>query len=117
MGVGQATSNVTIDANLTRLAVELRNVLTEARRLDTQVNGQGAGLAFLENAGYSAAANANNPGGQSDAAWALQAIAYLNTIAGVYLGEVRQGGDGTAGSAVTFAFDNALSLLWGGQLG
>lgn len=86
-----------------------------AVNLSTQVNGTGQGLEYLESIGYSSAPNPENPGDQSDAAWALQVIAYLNTVAGVYFGGVRQGGDGTAGSAVAFNFNNALAELWNGQ--
>jgi hypothetical protein len=109
MSVGNQTNKASNDASLTDLAVTMRDLMTRIKRLDTQTNGQGGGLAYLQTIGYSNAANPANPGGQSDAAWALQAIAYLNTLAGVYFGTATQGS--------TFAFDNALSLLWSGQLG
>jgi hypothetical protein len=117
-GVGSQATKETIDASLTDIAVTIRNLMSKVKRLDTQVNGQGNGIAYLTRIGYdNTAANPANPGAQTDAAWALQTIAYLNTQAGVYFGTVRQGGDGTVNSATVFAFDNALSLLWAGQLG
>jgi len=118
MSVGAQVNKASIDASLTDLAVSFRNLAERAARLSTQVNGQGNGSAFLVRAGYdNVANNPENPGSQTDAAWALQEIAYLNTLVGVYHGAVRQGGDGSAGSATTFDFHNALSLLWSGQLG
>jgi len=39
---------------------------------------------------------------------------YMNTIAGCYYGTVQQGGSGGTG-ATEFNFNNALSVLWGGQ--
>lgn len=109
MAVGDQTNKASNDASLTDFAVTMRNLMTKIKRLDTQTNGQGNGLAYLQSIGYSNAANPANPGGQSDAAWALQATAYLNTVAAVYFGTATQGS--------TFAFDNALSELWAGQLG
>lgn len=109
MSVGNQTSKASNDASLTDLAVSLRNLMAKVKRLDTQTNGQGNGLAYLQSIGYSSAPNPANPGGQSDAAWALQATAYLNTLSGVYFGTATQGSQ--------FAFDNALSVLWSGQLG
>jgi len=116
MAVGGQTSSTNIDSSLTDLAVSLRNIMTKVQRLNTMVNGQGQGLAFLEGIGYSNAANPDNPGGISDAAWALQAVNYLNTLAGCYFGTVQQGGTGGTG-AINFDFDNAFALLWAGQLG
>lgn len=118
MSVGGQANKESIDAALTDLAVSYRNLCTKIDRLSKQVNGQGNGIAYLTRVGYdNTAANPANPGSQTDAAWALQAIAYLNTMSGVYHGLVRQGGDGSAGSATTFDFENALSLIWAGQLG
>lgn len=111
MTVGTQANSQQIDAKLTQLAVQMRNVMTAVSYLNTQVNGQGSGLAVLEGAGYSNDANPDNPASMSDAAYALQKIAYLNTVAGCYYGTVQQGGDGGTGAA-TFDFDNALSTLW-----
>lgn len=111
MSVGLQFNKDQVDSKLTSLAVQMRNVMTYVGYLNTQVNGQGNGLAVLEAAGYSADANPDNPGSQSDAAYALQKLAYLNTVAGVYYGTVQQGGAGGTGAA-EFDFDNALSTLW-----
>lgn len=115
MSVGNQATNTDIDNTLTNLTVNVRELMAKIVNLSTQVNGTGQGLAYLESIGYSAAANPANPGEQSDAAWALQVIAYLNTVAGCYYGTVRQGGDGSAGSATTFNFNNALAQLWQGR--
>lgn len=111
MTVGTQANSQQIDARLTQLAVQMRNVMTAVTQLNTQVNGQGDGLAVLEAAGYSSGDNPDNPGSMSDAAYALQKLAYLSTVAGCYLGTVQQGGSGGTGAA-EFDFDNALSTLW-----
>lgn len=111
MTVGTQANSQQIDARLTQLAVQLRDVITRITQLNTQVNGQGNGLTVLELAGYSSGDNTDNPGSMSDAAYALQKLAYLSTVAGCYLGTVQQGGSGGTG-AVEFDFDNALSTLW-----
>ena len=111
MAVGIQFNKDQVDSRLTQLAVQLRNAMTSIAYMNTQVNGQGNGLAVLEAAGYSGVANPDNPASMSDAAYALQKLAYLNTVAGCYLGTVQQGGTGGTGAA-TFNFDNALSTLW-----
>lgn len=111
MTVGTQANSQQIDAKLTQLAVQTRNVMTAVNYLNTQVNGQGNGLAVLEAAGYSSGDNPDNPGSMSDAAYALQKLAYLSTISGCYYGTVQQGGTGGTGAA-EFDFDNALSTLW-----
>lgn len=107
MSVGVQTSNVGIDQSLTDLAVGVRNVMAKIARLNTLVtNGVvGDALTTLEGMGY-------NP---TDAARALALIGFLNTVSGVYFGSVQQGGAGGTGASV-FDFDNALSVLWAGQL-
>jgi hypothetical protein len=94
-----------IDEQLTNLAVRMRNLMQEVSNLSTQVTGTQPGLQFLSSINY-------DPNNAPDA---LTKLSYLNTIAGCYYGNVRQGGDGTAGSAILFAFHNALSSLWNGQ--
>lgn len=111
MTVGTQANSQQIDARLTQLAVQMRNVMANVTYLNTQVNGQGNGLAVLEAAGYSGGGNPDNPGSMSDAAYALQKLAYLSTLSGCYYGTVQQGGAGGTG-AVEFDFDNALSTLW-----
>lgn len=111
MSVGIQFNSDQVDSKLTQLAVQLRDVITRITQLNTQVNGQGDGLTVLETAGYSGDANPANPASMSDAAYALQKLAYLSTVAGCYLGTVQQGGTGGTG-AVEFDFDNALSTVW-----
>lgn len=116
MSVGTQPDTASISNTLTQLALQMRDLMQAIANLSTQVNGEGNGLQYLESVvGYSSAPNPGNPGDQSDAAWALQAIAYMNTVAGVAGGTVRQGGDGSAGSATLFNFNQALSPLWNGQ--
>jgi hypothetical protein len=109
MPVGAAIGSSQIDNVITALAVNLRNIMRQIYNLNLAVNGQAAGLAYLESIGYSGTANPANPGSVSDAQLALNMIAYLNTVAGVYFG--------TATQATDFAFDQALSQVWGGQVG
>jgi hypothetical protein len=116
MPVGAAIGSSQIDNIITALAVNLRDVMQRIANLNLAVNGQGAGLAYLESLGYSGTANPANPGGVSDAALALSVIAYLNTMAGVYFGTVQQGGTGGTG-ATLFNFNQQLSEVWAGQVG
>ena|ERR1700749_4115521 len=113
-GVGTQPSNATINNQLTGIALQMRELMQAASNLSTQVNGTGQGLAYLEAMGFSSAANSDNPGDMSDAAWALQVIAYFNTVAGCYFGTVQQGGSGGTGAS-DFNFHNALASLWNGQ--
>lgn len=113
MSVGNQATKVSIDQSLSGLSVQARELMQTIANLSTQVNGQGAGLAYLEEIGYSSASNANNPSSQSDAAYALELLAYLNTVAGVFFGTVQAGGSGGTG-AVAFNYNSALSTLWAG---
>lgn len=85
----------------------MRDLMQQVVNLSTWINGQGNGLAYLEQLGYSSQADEENPGGISDAQMALNLIAYLNTVAGVYFG--------TATQASEFDFNNQLSQLWNGR--
>lgn len=114
MSVGSQASTATMDQNLTNFSHSLRDLCVKIKNLNTEINNQGQGLAAMQALGYSSAANPQNPGGISDSQWALNALAYLNTIAGAYFGTVQQGGTGGTG-AILFNFDNALSPLWAGQ--
>jgi hypothetical protein len=107
MAVGQQATNITIDNLLTSFAVQMRELMHAIHNLNIQVNGQNAGLAFMVAAGYGNAANSNNPGGVSDAQYALNILSYLNTQAGVYYGSATQ--------ATTFNFENATAPVWGGK--
>jgi hypothetical protein len=78
-------------------AVQLRKVCEGIQNLSTNVNGQGAGQATLQAAGYNTA----------DATTALAAISYLNTMAALYYGSAAQ--------PTAFNFNNQLSQYWGGR--
>ena len=107
MTVGQASGSPTVDTNLINLAVQMRDLMQACVNLSTWINGQGDGLAFLESLGYGSTPDSSNPGSVSDAQMALNLIAYLNTVAGVYFGTATQG--------TTFNFNNELSQLWNGR--
>jgi hypothetical protein len=109
MPVGAAIGSDQVNNIITALAVNLRDVCRHISNLNLAVNGQGAGLAYLQSVGYSNASNPANPGSVSDAALALSVISYLNTVAGVYFGTATQG--------TTFNFDQQLSEVWAGQVG
>jgi hypothetical protein len=114
MSVGGQTSNVTIDQKLTDLAVEIREWSYKVRNLNTEINSGGQGLQVMQNLGYQGAANPGNPGSMTDAAYALQILAYFMDIAGVYYGNVQFGGAGGTG-AVALNHDNVLSPMWAGR--
>lgn len=108
MSVGNQLSSGAVDQILTNLSVGWRKLAEAAVNLNTEINGTGNGLAALEALGYSSAANPSNPGGVSDAQYALTCIGYLTTNAGVFFGTASQG--------TNFNFNNALSPLWAGQV-
>ena len=107
INVGNQTTTGTINNQISGYAAQLRNIMYLISNLNKQVNGQGNGLAMVEAIGYSSAANASNPGGISDAQYALNMIGYLNTMAAIYYG--------TAAQSPAFNFDNELSQMWAGQ--
>ena len=109
MPVGAVIGSSQIDNIITALAVDMRNIMQQVVNLNLAVNGQGAGLAYLQAVGYSGTSNPANPGSVSDAALALSVISYLNTVAGVYFGTATQG--------TTFNFNQQLSMVWGGRIG
>lgn len=115
MAVGATIGKDQMDNILSSLAVGLRDAMTNIAQLNLSVNGGAAGLAYLQNIGYSNAPNPLNPGGVSDAALALATIAYLNTVAGCYFGTVQQGGTGGTGAAI-FNFHQQLSAFWAGRV-
>ncbi len=104
MTVGNNFSSDAINQLISGYSVQMRTLMTAIQNLSLNVNGQAAGLAFLEAAGYDSA----------DAQTALNAISYLNTVAGCYFGTVQQGGTGGNG-AVAFDFNQQLSQYWAGQ--
>jgi hypothetical protein len=109
MPVGAAIGSDQVNNIITSLAVRMRDLMTDVADLNLAVNGQGAGLAYLQAVGYSNAANPANPGSVSDAALALSVISYLNTVAGVYFGTATQG--------TQFSFNQQLSMVWAGRIG
>ena len=108
MPVGAVIGSGQVDNIITALAVQLRTVMQQIGNLNLAVNGQGAGLAYLESIGYSGVANPANPGGVSDAQFAQNMISYLNTMAGVYFGTATQG--------TAFNFNQQLSEVWAGRV-
>lgn len=115
MSVGTQITSSQFDALLTQYAVQTRNVMEAVTNLSTQVNASNNGLAYLESIGYSSQANASNPGGISDAAWALTILSYFSQVSGVYYGTVQAGGTGGTG-AILFNIHSALAPLWAGQV-
>jgi hypothetical protein len=103
MSVGNQQTKAGMDNALSSFTQQLSAICQQIRDLNTQVNGTGAGAAYLANLGYTTTANPDNPGSQSDQAWALQALAYLNNMSGVWFG--------TAEVTPPFSFDNALAQL------
>jgi hypothetical protein len=108
MPVGATIGSDHLSNILTNLAVNFRNLAQQAANLSIEINGQGTGLAVLQSLGYSNTPNAANPGGISDAAWALQLVNYFSNVAGVWFG--------TATQASTFNYNNASAPLWAGQI-
>jgi hypothetical protein len=113
-GVGIQPTNSTINNSLTSPALQMRNLMQAVANLNSQVNGNGEGLAYLESIGYSSVPNPANPNSISDAQYAQTCIAYLNQPAGVYMGTVQSGGSGGTG-AIQFNIDAALAFLWNVQ--
>lgn len=107
MAVGATIGKDQVNNMITAFAVNLRDISQQIVNLSLSVNGQGAGLAYLEGLGFDNT-NSDNPGGTSDAAWALAVIGYLNTVAEVYFG--------TASQASEFDFNQELSQVWAGQV-
>lgn len=108
MPVGATIGYTQINNTITALAVQMRTLMTNINNLNMSVNGQNAGLAYLVSIGYDNTANPDNPGGISDAQYALNMIAYLNTVAGFYFG--------TAGAQPAYNYNNELSQVWAGQV-
>lgn len=102
MSVGNQPSQASINNLLSSLSVQLRNVCDQIRIQNTYITQMGTN--GLETLGYT----------QTDAQNIMTLMAYLNNISGVYYGTIQQGGSGGTG-AIDFDFDNALSILWGGN--
>jgi hypothetical protein len=97
MSVGNQSSSDAVSQQITNYTVGLRNLCFQIANLNTEINGQGDGLAVLEALGFDSA----------DAATALNVIGYLNTIAGIYYGTATQGSE--------YDFNNALAPYWASQ--
>jgi hypothetical protein len=108
MPVGAIIGSSQVDNILTNLAVNFRNLAQQAANLSIEITGQGTGLAVLQSLGYSNTANPANPGGISDAAWALQLVNYFNSVAGVWFG--------TAAQTPAFNYNVATGPIWAGQV-
>jgi hypothetical protein len=96
MTAGVQANPTRIDEDITNCVLAFREVCTQARNLNTQVNGAGNGTAYLSGIGY------------PDPTSALLLIGYLSNLAGVYFG--------TATVASDFNFDQGLAPAWGGQV-
>jgi hypothetical protein len=106
--VGQPITQAWIDGQLSGLTKRLADLVTDSEKFLTLVLSNG-GLQLLAQAGYSNSlqtSNPNNPGGMTDAAYALSLIDYMSTMVGV--------ANGTATQATEFNFMQALSVLTGG---
>ena len=108
MPVGATVGSDQVNNIITSLAVRLRDVMDAIHHLDLSVNGQGAGLAYLEGTGFGSAPNPANPGSVSDAQLALTTISYLNTVAQVYFGAAAQ--------PTAYNFNQQLSSVWAGNV-
>lgn len=108
MPVGSVIGSSQMDNMITSAAVGLRDVMQVISNLNLSVNGQGAGLSYLQSIGYSGTSNPANPGSVSDAQLALNTIAFLNTVAAVYFG--------TAAQTPAYNFHSQLSMVWAGQV-
>jgi succinyl-CoA synthetase beta subunit len=104
-----------MDNTLTNIANSLRLIMEQIANLGVTVNGQGNGLAYLENVvGYSNTGDPANPGGISDAAWAQQVVNDLLILQQVYAGVL---GTAVVGqSAVALNFNSVFAPLWGGRI-
>lgn len=95
MPVGNSPTSASLNAELAGLIIRLRGTCQDIAELQKQVTG--IGTAGLQATGFTA----------DEAAVYLNAVSYLNTVAGVYRGTATQGS--------TFDFDNALSGFVVGQ--
>lgn len=110
MVAGQQMNRVQVDAMITQLSVQLRQIMDQIKTQSTPIENLGtAGLEALP-AGSNSAAQYTS----AEATQALAAFGYLSNVAGCYYGTVQQGGTGGTG-AILFNFDNELSQYWAGQ--
>jgi len=102
MAVGDQTSQGAVNATLTQLARDWRDLAD--RTLQRQAEYVKLGASGLQGMGFTPA----------DATTALDDINHMATLAGCYKGTVQQGGSGGTG-AILFNFQDFLTHLWAGQ--
>ena len=108
-GVGAQSGWMQVNQSITDLSVGFRRLSAMAMNLSKEINGGGNGAAVLAAKGYSTTANPNNPDSQSDAAYALEAIGWLNNYGQVFFGQ--------AAVPTSYDFSNALAPFQAGQIG
>jgi hypothetical protein len=108
MSVGMQANKAVMDQNLTQLALQMRNLMTQVANEWQSVNNGAGGtpVEVLTALGYDNS-NTDAPGDQSDAAYASYLLNTMNTLAQIYFGQATQ--------ATEYDFDNALAVLWAGQ--
>lgn len=100
MAIGNIPTVAQLNGQAAQLAAMFRTTAQQAQYFQAYITELGqAGLVTL---GYTAA----------DATTMIQMAGYMNTLAGIYLGTVQQGGTGGTG-ATLFNFQNALVPLTG----
>lgn len=102
MSFGNQQDPATLNAQLSALALQTRNLM-QALKNYTQWFNQ-LGLTNVETLFTLDAADAQS---------VTLLVNYLTALQEIYYGQLQQGGTGGSG-AVTFNFDNALAILWGG---
>jgi hypothetical protein len=119
MTVGQQNSKTTFDQFLTNTAVALRNWVQSVQDQNTQINSQNNGIAVLVAMGYdnsvAGGTNGLNPGGQTDAAFALAELAEFMNVAGVCSGTIYQGTQPGNGNCILYNFLSAFAPLMAGK--
>jgi hypothetical protein len=103
---GYNTDQATINHRLGQVAVSLRDVMLAAQRFQTAIVKLGADDTARIQA---LIADGCSPG---DAAQIVTDANLLGNVAGVYYGQVQQGGSGGTG-AVLYNFDDALAHACG----
>lgn len=108
MSVGAQTGKGTWDQTFTDLAVAWRDLAQRTQSQVMQATAVGSALAYMEAQGYdNNASNPNNPGQETDAAYAAALIGYFTTLSGIVLGTQTQSSD--------FPFVNAMAPVMAGR--
>lgn len=98
MSIGMTNTPSSLNAQLGGYAIQMRDLMAQVKQFSEWFNG----LTAAEQAsafGITA--------GSTDNTDLVNCVGYLNTLVGLYYG--------TASQATNYNFDNALSVLWGGQ--